>query len=177
MSAPLNSSAAPLDASIPEARSEDAGGVIGERPNSGGEDFVARLAIAAVFVVLAVYSWARWGDLQIDCGREVYVPVEILKGRMLYRDLWYPYGPLVPYLQSLLLWIFGVHLNSFFCAGLVLSLSIAYLVYSLGRRLLPPIPSLVVSIVCIRQGFSEYIFNYVFPYSYAAVVGLVLRSE
>src|SRR4029077_10536595 len=151
-----------------------AGVIIGERLTRRKEDFVARLAIAAVFIVLAVYSWARWGDLQIDCGREVYVPVEMLKGRMLYRDLWYPYGPLLPYAQALLLWVFGVHLNSFYCAGLVLSLSIAYLVYALARRLLPPMPSVVVSIVCLRQGFSEFIFNYVFPYSYAAVVGLVL---
>ena len=93
---------------MPEASIEDAGAIIGERVGSVREDLVARLAIAAVFVVLAAYSWARWGDLQVDCGREVYVPIEILKGRMLYRDLWYPYGPLVPYAQALLLWIFGV---------------------------------------------------------------------
>src|SRR4029077_19260177 len=106
-----------------------AGVIIGERLTRRKEDFVARLAIAAVFTVLAVYTWGRWGDLQIDCGREGYVPVEILKGRMLYRDLWYPYGPLVPYAQALLFWIFGVRLNSLFSAGLVLNLSIAYLAY------------------------------------------------
>src|SRR5258705_13710122 len=101
-------------------------------------DAAARGLIIVVAAIFAWYTWARWGDLHIDCGREVYVPIEILKGRMLYRDLWYPYGPLVPYAQALLLWIFGVHLNSFYCAGLVLSLSTAYLLYSLARRLLPP---------------------------------------
>ena len=166
--------AAPLYSPLPEAGSEDAGTIIGEHLGSVREDLVARLAIAAVFIVLAIYTWGRWGDLQIDCGREVYIPIEILKGRMLYRDLWYPYGPLVPYLQALLLWIFGVHLNSFYFAGLVLSLSIAYLVYSLARRVLPPVPAVVVAVACLRQGFSESIFNYVFPYSYSAVVGLLL---
>ncbi len=165
---------APLDSPFPEVTSENAGGIIGARLGSANEDFVARAAIAAVFIFLTVYTWGRWGDLQIDCGREVYVPVEILKGRMLYRDIWYPYGPLVPYMQAILVWCFGLHLNTFYCFGLFLNLSIAYLVYSLARRLLPPVTSVVVSIVCLRQGFSEYIFNYVFPYSYAAVVGLVL---
>jgi hypothetical protein len=174
MSSPLHSSAAVLDTAIPEAGIEDAGAIIGERSGNRNEDFVARAAIAAVFIFLAVYTWGRWGNIQIDCGREVYVPVEMLKGRMLYRDVWYPYGPLVPYLQAVLVWIFGVHLNSFYVAGLILSLSIAYLVYGLARRLLPAVPSAVVSIVCLRQGFGESIFNYVFPYSYAAVVGLVL---
>src|SRR6266853_4731139 len=152
MSSPLHSTVAVLDSPVVEATSEDAGGIIGERLGSANEDFVARAVIAVLFIVLAVYTWGRWGDLEVDCGREVYVPIEILKGRMLYRDLWYPYGPLVPYAQALLLWIFGVHLNSFYCAGLVLCLSIAYLLYSLARRLLPPMPSLVVSILFLREG-------------------------
>lgn len=164
---------APLDPPFPEVTSENAGGIIGDRLSSPNEDFVARAAIAAVFIFLTVYTWGRWGDLQIDCGREVYVPVEILKGRMLYRDIWYPYGPLVPYMQAILVWCFGIHLNTFYSFGLLINLSIAYLVYSLARRLIPPVPSAVVSVVCLRQGFSEFIFNYVFPYSYAAAVGLV----
>jgi len=153
---------------------EHPGGIIGARPGSRNEDYVACAAIAAVFIFLAVYTWGRWGDLQIDCGREIYVPVEILKGRMLYRDLYYPYGPLVPYMQAILVWCFGIHLNTFYCLGLFLNLSIAYLVYGLARRMLPPTAAVVVSILCLRQGFNGFIFNYVFPYSYAAVVGLVL---
>lgn len=93
---------------------------------------------------------------------------------MLYRDLWYPYGPLVPYMQAILVWCFGIHLNTFYCFGLFLNLSIACLIYSIARRLIPPLAAVVVSIVCLRQGFSEFIFNYVFPYSYSAVVGLTL---
>ena len=93
---------------------------------------------------------------------------------MLYRDLWYPYGPLVPFFQAILVWCFGIHLNTFYCFGLFLCLSITYLTYILARRLVPPMAAVVVSIVCMRQGFSEFLFNYVFPYSYAAVVGLTL---
>jgi len=56
MSALLNSTSAPLESPLPEASIEDAGAIIGERVGSVREDLVARLAIAAVFVVLAVYS-------------------------------------------------------------------------------------------------------------------------
>lgn len=154
--------------------SENIAGIIGARASDAREDFVARFTIAVIFVFFTIYTWGRWGDLQIDCGRDVYVPAEILKGRMLYRDLWYPYGPLVPYLLAILLRCFGLHLNTFYCFGLVLNLSIAYLTYSLARRLIPPAAAAVVSIVCLRQGFSEALFNYVFSYSYAALVGLTL---
>ena len=44
------------------------------RPSDYTADFLARAAIAAAFCLLAIQTWARWGDLQIDCGREVYVP-------------------------------------------------------------------------------------------------------
>ncbi len=43
----------------------------------------------------------HWGDFQIDNGRELYVPVSILHGKLLYRDIWYMYGPLAPYQPSL----------------------------------------------------------------------------
>src|SRR6266446_11000172 len=41
------------------------------------------------------------GDFQIDNGRELYVPVSILHGKLLYRDICYMYGPLAPYQPSL----------------------------------------------------------------------------
>ena len=151
-----------------------AGNVASPWPFGNWEDVALRGFVLVVAIALAWYSWARWGDIQVDLGREVYVPVEILKGRMLYRDLWYPYGPLVPYVQALLLWCFGVHLNTFYCFGIFLTLSITFLSYSLARRFIPPIGAAVVSIVCLRQGFWEFLFNYVFPYSYSAVVGLTL---
>jgi 4-amino-4-deoxy-L-arabinose transferase-like glycosyltransferase len=160
------------DSLHPEATSENAGGITAGQP--GVTDFVALAAIALIFIFFSVYDWGHWGDLQIDCGREVYIPVEILKGRMLYRDLYYPYGPLVPYLQAILVWCFGVHLSTFYCFGLFLNLTITCLVYGLARRFIPPTAALVVAIACLRQGFRESVSNYVFPYSYAAVVGLVL---
>src|ERR1700674_3370252 len=103
MPATLNSISSPLESPLPEARIEDAGGIIGERLGSAGEDFAARLAIAAVFIVLAIYTWGRWGDFQVDCGRELYVPSEILRGKLIYRDFFYSYGPLAPYLCALLI--------------------------------------------------------------------------
>ena len=58
--------------------------------------WIARAVIVGVAAALAWYTWGHWGDFQIDNGRELYVPAEILKGKMLFRDLWYMYGPLAP---------------------------------------------------------------------------------
>jgi len=40
--------------------------------------WIARAFIVTVASGLAWYSWGRWGDFQIDCGRELYVPAAIL---------------------------------------------------------------------------------------------------
>jgi len=147
---------------------------LSEADGTGRSDWIARLGIVLTFLALASYTWAHWGDLRIDCGREVYVPAAILNGKMLYRDLWYPYGPLVPYGQAALFRLFGVHLNVLYLCGLSLTISFAMLLYALGRRFLPPAGAFLVAFCFLVQGFGPGIFNYIFPYSYAAMMGALL---
>ena len=137
-------------------------------------DRLARLALVVIAGLLAWHSWARWGDLQVDCGKEVYVPIAILHGKLLYRDLWYPYGPLAPYVQALLLLIFGVHLNVLYAFGSVLAVVGALLLFDIGQRLMPALGAFIVSFAYLMRGFAPYIFNLSFPYSYATVLGSVL---
>src|ERR1700730_16603889 len=80
----------------------------------------ARGLIIAVAIALAWYTWGHWGDIQIDCGREMYVPLDILRGKLLYRDVWYQYGPLAPYVQALAFALFGINLNVLYLLGLIL---------------------------------------------------------
>ncbi len=139
----------------------------------GGGDLFARVAIGAIALGLLWDTWAHWGDVQIDCGREVYVPAEIVRGKLLYRDLWYPYGPLTPYLQALLFRIFGVHLNTLYIFGFLLTLAGSLLLFAIGRRLMAVGPAFIVTLLFMVQGFEPGIFNYIFPYSYAATLGMV----
>ncbi len=137
-------------------------------------DAVARGLIVILAVVSAWLTWAHWGDIQIDCGRELYVPVQILRGKLLYRDLWYPYGPLEPYLAAALLWVFGQHLNVFYLFGLTLAIGCALLSFDIGKMLAGRVVGLTVAAIILLQGFEDSIFNYIFPYTYAALLGLLL---
>src|SRR5882762_6715421 len=59
---------------------------------------IAALLMLVLFWAVRMYTtWATWGDLSIDSGRELYVPAVLLEGKMLYRDIWYLYGPAGPY--------------------------------------------------------------------------------
>ena len=132
---------------------------------------LSRLLILGVVVLLAAATWATWGTVQIDSGREMYVPAELSQGKVLYRDLWYPYGPLAPYLNSLLFRLFGIHLNVLYAAGIVCTASILLMMHAIGSRFLPPAGALAV-VGFASQVFQPSIFNYVLPYSSAALYSL-----
>ena len=143
-------------------------------PLGGWEDVALRGIIVAVAVVLAWYTWARWGDFQVDCGRELYVPTEILRGKLIYRDIFYPYGPLAPYAGALLIAIFGQHLAVFYLFGIAVAIGCSMLLLELGTMLEGPAVGLTAALALLLMGFGSGFSNYVFPYSYAATIGLGL---
>src|SRR2546421_131037 len=100
-------------------------------------DWFGRLAIVVLFGGLTAFTWGHWGDLDIDSGREMYVPAAIAGGKVLYRDLWYPYGPVAPYLLAGLFRWFGASLYVLYSFGLATTLGFALLLFEVSRRFLP----------------------------------------
>jgi hypothetical protein len=137
-------------------------------------DWFARLAIVAVFTGLAIYTWAHWGDVDVDSGREMYVPAALARGKVLYRDLWYAYGPVAPYLLAGLFRFFGASLYTLYSFGLATALGFALVLFQVSRRFLAAAPAFLVSFCALLQSFQADIFNYILPYSYAATVGSLI---
>jgi hypothetical protein len=137
--------------------------------------WLARAAIVGFAVALAWRTWGHWGDFQIDNGRELYVPAEILKGKLLFRDLWYMYGPLAPYLKAFLFWIFGVKLNVLYSFGLAMAIGSAVIMFDITRRFgLGIAGSMVPSVFFLIESFYPTIRNFVYPYSYASSLAAFL---
>jgi hypothetical protein len=131
----------------------------------------ARAFILAVFIGFTIYTWEQWGDLRVDTGREMYVPAMLAQGKMLYRDLWYPYMPLAPYVEALFFRIFGVHLLVLYLSGLAITLGFALMLFELSKRFLLPAGAALVAFGYLMQAFIPGEFNYVLPYAYAAAYG------
>jgi hypothetical protein len=120
---------------------------------------------------LCALTWRKWGYLPIDSGREMYVPAEIVAGKRLYFDLWYPYGPLIPYWHAILFRIFGIHLGVLIGTGIAVVSAITFLLYSVSRVFLPVGLSFAAVFAFLLQAFQVDLFNYILPYSYAAAYG------
>ncbi|MFH1854165.1 MAG: glycosyltransferase family 39 protein [Candidatus Omnitrophota bacterium] len=132
------------------------------------------LSILGVFTYLLKFSWLKWGNLVIDTGRELYVPLRILKGSVLYRDIWYDYGPFSPYFNSLLCAIFGLHMRSFIISGALTTVVTSFLLYKISRVFLNALLSLApvltfLFVFAFGQLYEAGIFNYILPYSYPAI--------
>ena len=139
---------------------------------------IPALIIASAFIYLLNISWLRWGSLLIDTGRELYVPWSILSGKMLYKDIFYEFGPLTPYLNALLCVIFGVHIRSFIIAGILTVVLMCILIYKISRIFLAPIFSTLsvltfLFVFAFNQHYEAGIFNYIIPYSYASIYSML----
>jgi len=84
------------------------------------------LVLPVVGVALAIISWQKWEDLIVDFGQQVYVPWQLAEGQILYRDIFYIYGPLSSYVHALLFKIFGpgILVLAWFNMGLIVGLTI-----------------------------------------------------
>jgi Dolichyl-phosphate-mannose-protein mannosyltransferase len=138
-----------------------------------GFAFVALVGLVAIWAALFHWTWATWGNVTVDSGREMYVPAMLAKGRMLYRDVAYPYPPLAPYLNALLYRLFGVRLEVLYWAGALSALGSAVLLFTTALRLNSRLAGWTAGAALLMEAFRRGLFSFPLPYSFPAVYGCV----
>jgi len=128
----------------------------------------------AIWAACLYATWAAWGSLTVDSGRELYVSAVLAEGKTLYRDVWYNFGPAAPYLNSWLFRFFGVHLSVMYWAGSFCALGSAILLYLSGMRLSFSMAGWTAGAVLLFESFAPTVFSFPLPYSSAAVYGCVI---
>ncbi len=129
--------------------------------------------LAIMLLVLAKFTWLKYGDLIIDTGRELYVPAKLAGGALLYKDIFYLYGPFSPYFNALLFKIFGVHISSLLVGGIITAALTTLAIYRLSRQFLKVAASTITALtflVLLAFGHYTYLgnYNFILPYSYPA---------
>jgi hypothetical protein len=132
-----------------------------------------QLAIFVLFIVMLAASWQRWTQPLIDHGREMNLPTRILAGERIYNDVQVLYGPFAPHFNALLYQIFGIHLSVLKAAGAVCAILILLMIYRLARTLMSEWESFLVAGLALVACALKSTANYIQPYAYAALYGLV----
>ena len=134
---------------------------------------------ATVFVALTIWSWRKWLDPVIDSGRELYVPWEITRGHVLYRDIASLFGPLSPYVNALWFRLFGDSLLTLALCNLAIFALLTFAIYLIVRAATDRLTATAAALsTLLLFGFSQYVgvgnYNFVTPYSHEATHGLAL---
>lgn len=114
------------------------------------------------------------GCLFVDCGREAYIPMQILKGEVLYKDIFNIYAPLSYLFNAFLFKIFGENLQVLYFAGFITFGFVLTLFYKLLTLFCSKYNSFII-VICILllTSLSPNVFNFFLPYSYGMIYGLV----
>ena len=136
--------------------------------------YIALLMLIVLWAVKVYSTWAAWGNLTIDSGHEMYIPALLAQGKVLYRDVWFPYGPAAPYFNSYLFRLFGVKLNVLYWAGSLSALGSAIFLYLAGMRLNAWHVGWTAGAILLLEGFAPSLFSFPLPYAFSTVYGCVL---
>ncbi|TDJ61376.1 MAG: hypothetical protein E2O42_02765 [Nitrospina sp.] len=135
------------------------------------------LASAGLF--MASISWLKWPDLLIDYGDQVYIPWRLSEGLVLYKDIFYTYGPLSSYIHALLFKMFGPGIDVLIGFNLLIVAGLTGLIYFLFKKLSNPLTAFFCSFVFITLfAFGQYQgggnFNFICAYVYSLPHGVAL---
>jgi len=101
------------------------------------------------------------------------LPARILAGERLYSDVQFLYGPFAPHFNALLYRVFGIHLSVLKASGAVCAILILLMIYRLARTLMSDWESVLVTGLALAICALKSSANYIQPYAYAALYGLV----
>lgn len=122
---------------------------------------------------LAVFG-GHYGNILQDVGREVYYPMRVLEGKVLYKDIFNIYGPFSYLFNAVLYKIFGAKLSTLYFAGAVCSFGIIGGVFLVAKRFLSEFLSFSIAFFTIVTGVCAiHLFNFTFPYSWGMLYGLL----
>ena len=137
---------------------------------------VALIALLLLISVVALaQSWNRWLDPIIDTGRDLYISERLFHGTKLYRDIRYQYPPLAPYTLAGLTAVAGSSLAAFAWIGIAQSAALAALLW-LALRNMAGFVAALLFVALSFTGASTWGANFVFPYAYAATIGVLLLA-
>ena len=151
-------------------------------PSPQASNWVDVIGLALAFSAAAAmffWTWAKWCDVLVDFGRELYVPWQLALGKVLYRDIAYFNGPLSPYLNSLWFRFFGPSFHALATWNVLILGAIIWLLYEVLRTISSSVAAIaaILSFVGIFA-FGQYEFvgnyNYIGPYSHELTHGMAL---
>src|SRR5438093_11717465 len=134
--------------------------------------------IVAVGTGMLAWTWGKLADPLVDFGRELYVPWQLARGRVLYADVAYLNGPLSPYLNALWFRLFGVGIRTLVLCNVALVAAIVVLLYRLVEEVSDRLTAAAAGLTFVTLFAFGHVtavgnYNFVAPYCHELTHGLL----
>ncbi len=127
-----------------------------------------------ILFLVFILAYGRFGNVIVDSFREAYIPQQMIKGQVLYKNIFNIYAPLSYIINAVLYSIFGTKLWVLYTAGFAATIGIINLTFKIAERFLDKNIALSIVLFIISASvLSPNVFNFIFPYSYGMLYGLL----
>ena len=121
--------------------------------------------IFIVSVILYILFYAKYDVYLIDVSREAYLPWQVLKGQVLYKDIFNVYGALGYQINAVAYAIFGIKLSTLYFMGFLNSRVILFTTFFIAKLFADKKTALCISgltlFVCVyANNFFNFIINF-----------------
>jgi hypothetical protein len=129
------------------------------------------LLLTVLLGLLILWPWLHFQDWLSagDHGRDLEAAQEVLRGKTVYRDYWWVYGPLMPYYYAIFYKIFGISIQSILLGKFLIKLTagiLCYLAVSISFR---PLTALMATL-----WFWTFAQDFFFTYSHIGGIMMVM---
>ena len=132
------------------------------------------LGFNIILLLIFILGYGRFGNVIVDSFREAYIPAQMLQGQVLYKNIFNIYAPLSYIINAVLFSIFGTKLWVLYAAGLAATIGIVNFTFKIAEKFLDKSISLSIVLFLISASvLSPNVFNFIFPYSYGMLYGLL----
>jgi len=133
------------------------------------KDSFMLLLLFLSFIIISAFLGHIYGSLFMDCGREVYLPELMLKGKVLFKDIFGMYNPLSYQINALLYFLFGHSISVLYTASYINAFATLIGIYLISRIFINEFYSFTISalIMSIYIFGSISVISYIFPYAFA----------
>ena len=144
-----------------------------EKLNKIPVGYIYSVILFAIIIILFISTYGNIYNAHSDIGREFYIPSQMLKGQVLYKDIFNIFPPLGYFINAFFLKIFGDNVNTFYFIGLVLSIFILVPLYKLTKKYCDSLTAFLVTLtIVITCMFYPSLSNWITPYSYSVLYSL-----
>jgi hypothetical protein len=142
----------------------------------------AKQSFGTLFLVafsMTLISWQKWPDIIVDYGIRVYVPWQLMQGKVLYKDIAYLNGPASVYFHALIFKLLGPGILILSGLNMLIVASLTYIIHTLFIKIGTQLSALVTSLTfLIVFAFSQYVitgnYNFISPYANELTHGIFL---